>query len=455
MSSTTNFQSGDLQPQRQAGVFEFGMSSIRSDRGANLTPMSFTGSGRNERAASQNPGLLDTSSSSDSWFFSPQSQSSHQRQSSQRQPPPSTASMIGPTSTFFDAETPSHQQTDAYAQQYRDWADSFGGQRQQVQSQGHQTHRPTVTQNQPQGQYAFSAGRYVPGDASSQYSHSTAATVTQENMGTSSFSESSAGFNPQSMDVYTHFYDQVMAAEAMAPSVPSRPNVGPGSQQLYPTRPSPDSTQPSYTNTPDPAYHRPQPKHQQQQEVFPSPGQLHPGTQAQVQQPAHVPRQRAQASQPPGAMSFPVQFTQPQQYHNPSDISTHSGPQSTASQSPQSWTDDVRSAQHSPRPVQFTRATPPSAADAPPTSVKPSKSPPGQQNPTAGGSTRPQNFSVAPKADRKRKRVKKDEEGQWSNPGAQASDSESDDDGGGYSVGLAGFGIAGRAGRSGRQSSRL
>ncbi|KAJ2918925.1 hypothetical protein MD484_g1541, partial [Candolleomyces efflorescens] len=453
MSSTTNFQSGDLQPQRQAGVFEFGMFSTPPHRGASLTPVS----GQDERAASQNPALLDTSSSSDPWFFAPQSQPSHQRQSPQR-PPPSTASMIGPTSTFFDAEVSSHQSTDAYAQQYRDWADSFGSQRQPVQSQSHQAHRPTVAQNQPQGQYAFSGARYVSGDAASQYSHSTAGTVTQENMGTSNFPENSAGFNAQGLDVYAHFYDQVLAAEARGPSAPSRPNVVSSSQQLYASRPSPDSTLHSYTSTPDPAFHRPQPSHPPQQEAYPPPGQLHPSAHTRAQQQAsHVPRPRAQATQPPGAMSFPVQFAQPQQYRNPD--STHSTSQSGSSHSPKSWTEDTLSAQPSPRVAQFTQRATSSAEGTVTASSKLSGSPPAKQAPPSGGSANPQNVATTSKTERKRKRARKDEEGQvqWSVPGGpQASDSESDDElGGGYRVGMGGLGIASRAGRSERASARL
>ncbi|KDR72903.1 hypothetical protein GALMADRAFT_142614 [Galerina marginata CBS 339.88] len=385
------------------------------------------------------PTLSDSTTPSDLWYYSGSDDKGTPQLAST-----SSSSMIGPTSTFYNAEDNSVPHTD---QQYQQWLASYNGHPQQQQAQftsPYQRDAPPTGATQ-QNPYNYLQGSYASSNSLSHYAGSTAGTVTQANAG----GLDPVGHTYQTGDMYPAYYpDLLSAANSSSASSPEHGNA-------YPT-----STSHSYTNSPDSVYQE-QAKHQQvftqQQQQHQQPRQAHTKS--------NLPAQSSQFLQPP-ARYLPQRNTSSEH----GSQAPHSNPPSLHSSSlsppPNSWSNKpVYSNKSQAQQPQFKVTSTASTSNAGPSQTNPVTIT-GQVKRTAGvptvqASPPRANGSAAAQAGAKRKRVKKSETVEWSSYGGEVasdSDSDYDDDGsglgmtGGIGIGLGGLGVVGKGGKRERRS---
>ncbi|TFK20178.1 hypothetical protein FA15DRAFT_659288 [Coprinopsis marcescibilis] len=382
--------------------------------------------GSNEQSSSRNPPLQGPSTST-TWYYPPGAPApTNTKSAHSASVATSSAPMIGPTSSFYNAQTSTQDQSDAFAQQYQQWIDAFEGQQQ----------RPAPFVNEAQQSPYQYASQYPSGHGSSQYATSSAGTVTQANVAPANFGDAT-GFST------TGFYNDFLTGGSTDRLIPApQPSAA---HRQYRSGSTPESTHQSFTNTPEPHYHQ-----------QPSQGQPHTA-QRQTQPPLQTARQVTQPQPRAPMAAGPAQYVQ-QQYSQDNNLGYLSNSAASSTQSSShspSWSEENQQ-RYSTNPnsnnpsvsssnISFKIHTPASKG-------QPVGGPPTVKS-SVGSGTRI--FSAATTASRgtagvtktvgKRKRFKKSASDDWSGDRYEGSDTESDDEDefeGGISVGVGGFGVS-------------
>ncbi|KAF9560575.1 hypothetical protein CPC08DRAFT_468870 [Agrocybe pediades] len=394
--------------------------------------------------AAQQSSHPDNTTANDLWYLTAQSGSVNNSKPIASATSSSSASMIGPTSTFYNPEENANQPLHTEQGQYQQWLDNCrDNQQQQPQQLGYDSYRqgPAPQLNAQNPYRSYLQGAYRPSRQTTHYTGSNAGTVTQAPGGSLVTSGQISSYQTQN-DAYSPFYE----ALSLNPSLTTTP-------EHYST---PEPANQSYTASPNPMYH------QQQQPLY---NQQH-------QQPNMTPNAEPNQSTSAQTGQFlrpqPAQYLQRNQPEQGSRVSSNTYPTAPSSHSVSPpanvWGNETNYPQFGLLDSQ--PRTAPSRTSAAPFGKRPAVNAAETKSFNNNVSGPAATTSAAPAAasssqtSLKRKRVRKNDmpEGKFSQEGYGGQDSDSDsyddeDDGtglgmtGGIGVGLGGLGVVGKGGK--------
>ena len=335
--------------------------------------------------------------------------------------------MIGPTSTFYNPEDTSLQQSLDHGQ-YQQWIDGYGPQQQQNQQTQHHYSQQMVYDTSYGSlhvpiplSYHFAQPQYQSSSSLSQYDGSTTGTVTQSNVG----HNHDNSYQGQSNDLY---YPEIMAMKQSAASTPERIPEVVNHSHSTPSNQGPQQN-PSQQSRQQQARRKPPRAQQNHAHRF----LAHPSSSEYTS--SNPSSSHSSSLTPPS-----IVWTEPG-YSNPKSIenANHRGQSSVRVPSSNSGSSRPPTTQNTPG----TNSPNPYPTTSGVLGSSPRTSPP-RTNDSA---------FVPEKTGHKRKRQKKNEPAQLSGGGSDSDSEEDEGMAGGISVGMGGLGVVGKG--TGTKGSRL